>query len=159
MDLLLFFLFLAASTAAASTGAMFPTGGWYARLKKPGWTPPNRLFPIAWTTIYLLIAFAGARVAPLEGSAVAMALWAVQIALNALWTPVFFGARRMKAALVVMGALWCAVLAALVAHWRLDPLAGLAFVPYLGWLCVAFALNASILRLNPEERPLRFSEL
>ena len=159
MDWTIFLLLLGACAAAAASGSLFPTGAWYARLSKPRWTPPNLLFPIAWTTIYLLIAFAGARVAGLPGGGVALALWAVQIALNTLWTPAFFGARRMRFALGIMAALWAAVAAAMVAHWRLDPLAGAAFLPYLAWLCVAFALNLSLLRRNPQVRPLDLSAL
>lgn len=155
MDVFLFFVFLAACIAAGATGALFPPGAWYKQLNKPDWVPPNWAFPLVWNILYLLMAFAGARVAGLEGSGAAMAFWALQIALNALWTPVFFGLRRLKAALPVMALLWLAVLGALIAHWRVDLWAGLAFVPYLAWVTVAGALNFSVWRLNPGVAPLR----
>jgi tryptophan-rich sensory protein len=150
MIYVIFAIFLAACFAAGSTGGLFPPGDWYARLKKPWWTPPNWLFPVAWTILYLCMATAGARVAMSPDNALAMALWALQIALNGLWTPVFFGLRRMGLGLVVLGALWLSVAATLVALWQVDTLAGLLFVPYLVWVSVAGALNLSVLRLNPD---------
>lgn len=149
MDWTLFAIFLAACFAAGSTGALFSPGAWYDSLKKPGWTPPNWLFPLAWTTLYLLMSAAAARVAPLEGSAYGMAFFALQIALNTLWTPVFFGLKRMGAGLVVLAALWIAVAATLLAFWSVDWLAGVMFLPYLAWVTVAGALNYSVWRLNP----------
>jgi tryptophan-rich sensory protein len=159
MDWLLFCIFLAATFAAGATGAMFPTGEWYKQLNKPSWTPPNWLFPVAWTSIYLLMAFAGARVAPLEGSAYALAFWAMQIAFNALWTPVFFGLRNLKASLPIMAGLWISVFGATITHWQLDLWAGLAFVPYLTWVSVAAALNIAMVRLNPGQKPLQLQTL
>ncbi|MFD0858487.1 tryptophan-rich sensory protein TspO [Roseovarius aquimarinus] len=159
MDYMVFTIFLAATVGAGATGAMFPTGSWYARLAKPSWTPPNWMFPIMWTTIYLLIAFAGARVAGLPGSGYALAFWAMQIAFNTLWTPIFFGLRRLKGALLVMAALWVAVAGATITHFQVDFWAGLAFVPYLVWVSIAGALNFTVWRLNPNEPVLRISEL
>lgn len=159
MGVALFLAFLAASFAAAATGALFPTGAWFKSLNKPAWMPPNWAFPVVWTTIYVLIAFAGARVAGLEGSAFAMAFWAIQIALNTLWTPVFFGLRHMRAALIVIGCLWVAVFGATVTHFQLDFWAGVAFLPYLAWVTVATALNLSILQLNPDQKPLKLDVL
>lgn len=154
MDIFLFLIFLAATFAAGATGALFPTGDWYKSLNKPSWTPPNWVFPVAWTSIYLLIAFAGARVAGLEGSQYAMAFWGLQIALNALWTPVFFGLRRLRGALPIMAGLWIAVAGATWTHFSLDIWAGLAFTPYLIWVSVAAMLNLSVARLNPDQKPL-----
>ncbi len=159
MDYLLFFLFLAATFAAGSTGALFPTGAWYKSLNKPTWVPPDWMFPVAWTSIYLLISFAGARVAVIDGNAYAMAFWAIQIALNALWTPVFFGLRRLKGSLPIIAGLWLAVLGCTVTHFQLDFWAGLAFVPYLLWVTVATALSIAMVRLNPNEKPLDLSAI
>ena len=146
-----FGIFLAACFAAGSTGGLFPPGKWYEGLAKPSWTPPNWLFPVAWTTLYLCMAGAGARVAVSPDNALPMALWSLQIALNGLWTPVFFGLRRMKLGLLVLIALWLSVAATLVALWQVDWIAGLLFVPYLVWVSVAGALNFSVIRLNPQE--------
>ena len=159
MDIFVFFILLAASFAAAVTGMLFPTGDWYKTLNKPSWVPPNWAFPIVWTSIYVLIAFAGSRVAGLTGSGYAMAFWGLQITLNTLWTPVFFGLRRLRGALPIMGVLWLAVLGCLITHIQLDLIAGLAFVPYLIWLTIAAALNYSVATLNPDQQPLEIHKL
>ncbi|SDU88467.1 tryptophan-rich sensory protein TspO [Pseudomonas mucidolens] len=143
-----FFIFLLACGAAASTGIIFKPGQWYESLVKPGFTPPNWLFPVAWTLIYLLLAWAGYRLSQLPGSQRVLALWAAQIALNTLWTPVFFGAQRMFAGLVIITLLWLVVAAMVVMALRLDLISGLILFPYLVWLSVAAALNFSILRNN-----------
>lgn len=153
MDYTLFFTYLAACGAAAATGAMIQPGEWYRSLSKPTWTPPDWVFPVAWTFLYLAMSYAAARVAALSGTTPgtgqALAFWSVQIALNTLWTPVFFGLKRMKAGLVVIGLLWLAVAATLVAFLRLDLLAGLLMVPYLIWVSIAAALNRAVLMRNP----------
>ncbi|MGX0879620.1 benzodiazapine receptor [Roseovarius sp. MBR-154] len=146
-----FAIFLAACFAAGSTGGLFSPGEWYARLRKPWWTPPNWLFPVAWTLLYVCMAAAGARVAVSPDNGIAMAFWALQIALNGLWTPVFFGLKKMRLGLIVLSGLWLSVAASTVALWQVDMIAGLLFLPYLAWVSVAGALNASVLRLNPEE--------
>ena len=84
-----FFVFLSACAAAGATGVIFPPGAWYLAQKRPSFTPPNWAFPVVWTVLYLLMAWAGARLAAVQGSGDALALWSVQIALNTLWTPVF----------------------------------------------------------------------
>lgn len=148
MDWLLLLVFLAASFTAASTGQAFPPDVWYQTLRKPSWTPPNWLFPVAWTFLYIAMAVAAARIAPLPGSALAIALWALQIALNSIWTPLFFGRHKIGAAAVVLGMLWLAVAATMIAFFRLDVLAGWLFVPYIVWVSLAFALNFTVWRLN-----------
>ena len=146
MDYLFFGLFLIACACAATTGAMFPTGTWYKGLAKPSWVPPNWVFPVVWGSLYLLMSFAAARVvvhmadAP-QAAALALAFWAVQISANTLWTPIFFGLRRLRGALPIMGILWLAVLGCTITHFRVDFWAGLAFVPYLVWATIAAALN------------------
>ena len=127
---------------------MFDPGEWYENLEKPSWTPPKWLFPVAWTILYIAMAVAAARIAVLEGSGYALAFFALQIALNTLWTPVFFGLHRMGAGMVIILCLWAAVAATMVAFFQLDLIAGLLFVPYLVWVTVASALNYSVMRLN-----------
>lgn len=152
--MLLFLIFLLACGCAAMTGYLFPTGLWYKGLRKPRWTPPDWAFPVAWTTLYLLIAFAGARVATVggPGATTALAFWALQIAANALWTPTVFGTHRLRLGLGVIGLLWLAVLGAVIAHWRVSALAGVALLPYLAWVSVAAGLNYELIRLNPNEK-------
>ena len=144
-----FFIFLLACAAAASTGFFFKPGPWYESLAKPGFTPPGWAFPLAWSVIYLLLAWVGYRLSLMPGSQVVLALWAAQIALNTLWTPVFFGLRRMGAGLAIICLLWLAVAATMLAFWQVDWVAGALFAPYLLWVTIAAALNRSVLVRNP----------
>jgi benzodiazapine receptor len=159
MDFYLFGIFLLACMAAGATGAVFQPGEWYKRLDKPSWTPPDWAFPVVWTSIYLLISFAGARIAVIDGNAYALAFWAMQGAFATLWTPIFFGLRRLKGALYVMTPLWIAVAGCTVANFQVDFWAGMAFVPYLIWVTVAAALNFTVWRMNPNEPPIVPSDM
>ncbi|MEY3308625.1 MAG: hypothetical protein RLZZ413_2663 [Pseudomonadota bacterium] len=152
MDYGLFFTYLGACGAAAATGALFSPGDWYKAIRKPSWTPPDWVFPVAWTTLYLCMSLAAMRIA-LSGDArapQALGFWTIQITLNALWSPVFFGLRRMRAALIVVSLLWVAVAVTLVAFLRIDWIAGLLFLPYIAWVSTATALNAAVWRRNPD---------
>ncbi|MDT1060696.1 TspO/MBR family protein [Paracoccus sp. CPCC 101403] len=145
---MIFLSLILACAAAAATGILFPPGAWYDGLRKPSFTPPRWVFPVAWTTLYLLIAWAGARLAVLPGAGLAMGLWAAQVALNTLWTPVFFGAHRTGAAMAVIALLWLVVTALVVQAFGLDIWTGVMLLPYLGWLTLASALNFSIWQNN-----------
>lgn len=144
-----FLVFLIACAAAGASGIFFQPGTWYAGLNKPGFTPPNWAFPVVWTTLYVLIAWVGARLAAVPGAGLVLALWAAQIALNTLWTPVFFGAHRMGAGMAILALLWVVVAVLTVLAFRLDRLAGALLLPYLVWLSVAAALNFSLWQNNP----------
>ncbi|RSK33045.1 tryptophan-rich sensory protein [Rhodovulum iodosum] len=148
---MLFALFMGTAMAAGSTGAFFSPGSWYDRLDKPGWTPPNWLFPLAWLVLYIAMAVAATRVAVSghPGVIYALAIWGLQIVFNTLWSPVFFGLHRLGPALVVLLGMWASVLAMVVAFWRVDLTAGLLVAPYLVWTSYAFALNFVIWRRNP----------
>ena len=142
-------LFGACGTAAAS-GALFPTGDWYKRLDKPNWTPPDWAFPIAWTIFYFALAFAGARVASLPDNNFALSFWSLHIALNTLWTPVFFGARNLKAGMVIIVLMWFSTVGLIYHCLVVDQLAGVILLPYLIWVSVASALNWSLLQRNSD---------
>jgi benzodiazapine receptor len=140
-----------ACIAVGASGGLFPPGKWYRDLQKPSWTPPNWLFPVAWSVLYLCMAGAAARVAVSADNGLALALWSLQIALNGLWTPVFFGLKRIKLGFWVLCALWVSVAATCGALWAVDGIAGALFLPYLLWVTIAGALNLAVWRLNPEE--------
>ncbi|WP_413876746.1 tryptophan-rich sensory protein TspO [Albidovulum sp.] len=141
--------FLGACLAAAATGMIFRPGSWYRSLRKPAWTPPDGVFPTVWTLLYILIALAATRVAGLGGNGTALSLRPFQIALNTLWTPVFFGGRYIRAGLVVIVLLWLAVVLTLAAFWALDWVAAIMLVPHLAWLSLAVALKFRVWRDNP----------
>lgn len=140
--------FLGASVAAGLTGVIFKPGAWYEGLVKPDWRPKNWMFPVAWTLIYLLSSLAAARVAALPGNGLALGLWSMQIALNTLWSPTFFGARRMGLAMAVMLALCATLLAMLWVFFTLDIWACALLLPYAGWLALAAPLNWRVWRDN-----------
>jgi len=133
-----------------ATTPKIPT--WYAGLAKPAWTPPDALFPIVWTTLYVLMAVALWRLWQLHRPSLqrrlAIGLWFVQLALNALWSPVFFGMEAVGAALAVILVLWLAIAATIWAAARIDHVAAGLLTPYLLWVSYATALNAAILALN-----------
>lgn len=105
---------------------------------------------MVWLILYISMSVAAARVALAPGAALLLALWAVQIAFNTLWSGVFFGLRNIRAALLIMAALFASVLVTTVAFWQADRIAGGLMALYLAWLAVAFALNASVWRRNPQ---------
>jgi len=144
-----FLLYLAICAVPAAAGMLFKPGQWYRDLDKPAWTPPDLLFPVIWAILYVLMSLAAARVAMQPGNEMALGLWALQIAISTLWSAVFFGLHRIRAAAVVIALLWTAVLATTVAFLRLDVLAAAMMLPYLAWGSFALALNLSVLRRNP----------
>ena len=150
MDLWIFLIFFGACGAAAASGALFPTGEWYKSLDKPNWTPPDWVFPIAWTIFYFALAFAGTRVASLPDNKYALAFWSLHIALNTLWTPVFFGSRNLKAGMVIILLMWLATAGMIFHCLVIDHIVGLVLIPYLLWVTIASLLNLSLLRRNPQ---------
>ena len=148
MTALYFLCFLSACAAAAATGSVFLPGAWYQSLKKPDWTPPKKAFPIIWTALYIASAIAATRVALSDDPAPGLALWSVQIALNTLWTPVFFGAHRMATGMVVIALLWLVLAITCVVFLQTDLWAGLLMLPYFAWIGLASALNWRIWRDN-----------
>jgi tryptophan-rich sensory protein len=126
-------------------GVITLPGDWYAGLAKPWFTPPNWAFGPVWTTLYALIGWVGARKWLLGG---ASRLWWAQMALNFLWSPVFFGLQQPLAALIVIAAMWLVIAAFIAREWHSDRLAAALFLPYLAWVSLATALNAAIVVLN-----------
>ncbi len=148
MNWFVFFIFLSACFSASATGALFPTGEWYKGLDKPIWTPPDWLFPIAWAIFYLSLAIVGARVASLSENEYAVGFWALHIALNTLWTPVFFGLQNLKAGMIVMVLLWMSTFGLIYSSFALDFLSGIIIAPYIIWVTYAAFLNYSLMRRN-----------
>jgi len=123
-------------------------GEWYASLNKPSFTPPNWVFGPVWTVLYIVIAIAGWLCWVRDRNSTAMKLWFVQMALNFLWSPVFFGAQQPGWALVVVVAALAILLAFIAAAWTRDRLAAILFLPYAAWTAFATALTAGVVMMN-----------
>jgi translocator protein len=125
---------------------------WYATLVKPSWTPPNWAFPVVWNILYLMMAVSIWLMwdRPGEaGSGVPIALFLVQLALNAAWSPVFFAGHHARVALAIIVALGIAIAATIAGAWRVQRTAALLLVPYLAWVIYATSLNAGVVAFNP----------
>ena len=143
-------LWLAAAFIPAAIGAAFPAPDYYARLDKPGWAPPPWLFGPVWTVLYALIGVAAWLIARRggQGTRAALGVWSLQLALNAAWTPIFFGLRNPGLALVEIIVMWVAIAATTVVFLGRRVLAGALLLPYLAWVGFATALTWEIWRRN-----------
>ncbi|HEX4484691.1 MAG TPA: TspO/MBR family protein [Terriglobales bacterium] len=124
---------------------------WYAGLKKPSFNPPNWIFGPVWTALYILMGVAAWMVWSQPASQLrnyALTWFAIQLALNFLWSMIFFRWHAITGALGEVSFLWLAILATMVMFWEVRPLAGWLLVPYLAWVSFATALNLGIFRLN-----------
>lgn len=148
--------FVGAVAAAAAFGGMFNPGrgttrAWYAALEKPPFNPPAAVFGPVWTLLYILIAISAYRVwasADSPERTRALRLWFVQLALNAVWSPLFFGAKRPDLALIDILLLLPAIAAYIAVSRKVDRPAAWMMVPYLAWVSFATLLNEEIFRLN-----------
>jgi tryptophan-rich sensory protein len=116
----------------------------YAALELPGWAPPAWLFGPVWTILYVLIALAGWLVWQRTGWTPALHAYAVQLGLNAAWTPLFFGAGWYGVALVEIVLLWVLIAVTIVLFRRISRPAAALLVPYVAWVSFATALNAAV---------------
>lgn len=148
-------IIVAASVALALGvlgGLMTPIDRWYSELRKPSLQPPNWLFGPAWTIILGLAAWS-AVIAWTEAAEHAMRmkvvlLFAVNAVFHALWSPLFFRARRPDWALIEVVFLWASLVALVVGLWPISRQASLLILPYLLWVSFAAWLNWAIVRLN-----------
>jgi benzodiazapine receptor len=126
-------------------------GPWYQSLRKPSWTPPDRVFGPVWTALYAAMAIAAWLVwrrRGWSGGRVPLALFGLQLGLNLAWTGLFFALKSPGAAFGEILLLWSIILATLVAFGRVHRMAGTLMAPYLLWVTYAAALNGAIWRMN-----------
>ncbi|GAA3339250.1 tryptophan-rich sensory protein [Amorphoplanes nipponensis] len=142
--------FALAVTAAALIGVLGVTGtsAEYQSLDQPSWAPPSWLFGPVWTVLYAMIAVAGWLVWRRTGWNRALTVYAVQLGLNAVWTPIFFGAGRYGLALADIVVLWLLIGATVLLFRPISRTAAWLLVPYWGWVTFATALNAAIWSAN-----------
>jgi tryptophan-rich sensory protein len=150
--------FIGVNFLAAMSGAIFKPGAWYRGLTKPWFQPPDWLFAPAWTVLFALNAVAAWWVwHEGTGSAlmIAMGVYAAQLLLNASWSALFFGLKRMDWAMGEVVFLWLSVAATIAVFLPIVPSAGYILIPYLVWVTFAAYLNWVIWKLNPNAMPTR----
>ena len=126
---------------------------WFDRLMKPTFMPPGWVFGAAWTMLYTLLGLALAMILaepPSDHRKKALLLFFGQLTLNFAWSPIFFAGHDITLAKLVIFVMAAIAAAAAGQFWRIRPLAGVAMIPYLGWLIFAAMLTAAIENLNPE---------
>ncbi|MFH1639589.1 MAG: TspO/MBR family protein [Chloroflexota bacterium] len=141
---------------AGIIGSIFTTSAiptWYATLKKPVFSPPNWLFAPVWGILYLLMGVSAAIIwqrglsePPVRK---ALIIFIIQLALNILWSAAFFGLRSPLAGMIVIVALWVAILFTILSFFRISSFAAFLLVPYILWVSFATILNFTIWQLNP----------
>ncbi len=127
--------------------------GWYAYLPKPSWTPPNWAFGPIWSTLYVLMGISlfliwreGLNRKDVQ---IAVIVFAVQLAINVIWSLVFFGTHNIFGGLILVLILWVAILINIIVFYRISKPAGLILIPYIVWVSIASYLNYSVLILIP----------
>jgi tryptophan-rich sensory protein len=125
---------------------------WFVMLDKPAIYPPSIAFPIVWSVLYALMGIALALLASARGArgrGIAVAAFALQLAVNLTWSPVFFVAHRLTLALAIIVVLIVLVAVTIALAWRVRRSAAALLLPYLAWICFASLLNLQLLQLNP----------
>jgi len=125
---------------------------WYVTLAKPVFNPPNWLFGPVWTILYALMGYSAYLInekrLKKKGVKEALRIFVIQLFLNGVWTPVFFGAKELFVALIVIAVLWIYILKTILKFYKIEKLASYLLIPYLLWVSFATLLNFSIWYLN-----------
>ncbi|XTZ18107.1 TspO/MBR family protein [Micromonospora echinospora] len=142
--------FGAAVVVAAGIGVLGVSGtsGEYASLRQPAWAPPSWLFGPVWSLLYAMIAVSGWLVWRRVGFGPALGAWTAQLVLNAVWTPIFFGAGRYGLAFLDIVVLWLLIGLTVALFRRVSRPATLLMLPYWAWVTFAACLNVAIWQLN-----------
>jgi len=123
---------------------------WFDALAKPAFMPPGWVFPVAWTTLYVLMGIAVAQViaSDCDAKRPALLMFATQLVLNLAWSPIFFGMHQARAGLAIIIVLTIDVVITIGLFARVRRSAAWLMLPYLAWLIFATCLNLAIVRLN-----------
>ncbi|SLM23242.1 TspO/MBR family protein [Stenotrophomonas indicatrix] len=138
--------------AALGARASISAADFYASLTLPAWAPPASVFGPVWTVLYALMALAAWLVWRQGGwraAAPALALYLLQLALNVLWSWLFFGWKQGALAFADIALLLALIVATIVAFHRVRPAAAWLLLPYLAWVTFASALNYAVWQANP----------
>jgi tryptophan-rich sensory protein len=125
---------------------------WYAGLSKPSFNPPDWAFGVVWPVLYVMMGVAAWLIwkkgTGSKQAKVALCLFLVQLVLNGIWTPIFFGLHMMGLALAEIILLWMAILVTIIYFWKISKAAACLLIPYILWVSFAIALNAALWHLN-----------
>ena len=143
---------LALPILAGGLGTIFTMDAvqnWYPTLIKPTFSPPTWLFGPVWTLLYILMGIACYRIwSKVKANHFPMTIFWSQLALNAIWSPLFFGLHSPLLGLIDIAILWLMIVITIISFWRIDKTASLLLWPYLAWVSFATTLNTAIYLLN-----------
>ena len=147
-------IFYLSTIVATSASLVWTVGGdaaWFANLNTPSFAPPNWLFGPVWTILYILIATSALMLvnsASHKLKNIAISLWALQMGLNIIWTPVFFGAYNLETAFYYIASLWVTILAYIIITFNINKWSSIVFIPYFMWVSFASFLNYTYWQIN-----------
>ena len=147
-SLIVFILLCQAAGILGSAYTIKSIPTWYKGLIKPSFNPPSWLFGPVWTLLYTLMAISGYLLWQNPNSKLPVILFFVQLMLNAIWTPLFFGAKKLGWAFVELTFMWAAILLTIIFSWSVSPWAAYLLLPYLAWVSFAGTLNFYLWKLN-----------
>jgi tryptophan-rich sensory protein len=146
-------LLLCFAAAAIGAVASVQAAEFYGQLTQPSWAPPSSVFGPVWSVLYALMGIA-AWLVWRDGGWPArrgvLTLFVAQLAVNALWSWLFFAWHRGAGAFADIVLLWLLIVATVIGFWRVRALAGVLLLPYLVWVSFASALNFAVWQLNPQ---------
>jgi tryptophan-rich sensory protein len=125
---------------------------WYTTLNKPSFAPPNWLFGPVWITLYLLMGISlyliWSKGLQKKEVKIGIALFAIQLFLNAIWSPVFFGMHALQLSFYIILAMWFFIFLTIVKFYSISKPAAYLLIPYIGWVSIATVLNYFVWILN-----------
>jgi benzodiazapine receptor len=155
IDIIKLLISIAVCQLAGFIGSLFTTPAipnWYASLNKPSFTPPNWLFSPVWISLYFLMGISLFIVWHVgfkeQNVKIAIAIFAIQLILNSLWSVVFFGSKSPLGGFIVIIFLWIAILATIISFFKISKAAGILLTPYILWVSFAAVLNFFLFWLN-----------
>ncbi len=140
--------------AAGVIGSVWTRRGltWFDSLRKPSFTPPGYLIGVIWTILFALMGFSLFLVIERGSSGqdvtIPLIVFAIQLVLNIVWNYFFFARRSPRLGLAEIALLWTCIAVTIAAFWNVSANAALLLLPYIAWVSIAAALNASIWHLN-----------
>ncbi len=141
---------MAGLIGVAFTSSAIPI--WYATLNKPTFNPPDWVFGPVWTILYTMMGVSlfliGTSTLPNKKKRVAYSLFFIQLFLNAIWSPIFFGLHSPLLGLMVILLMWISIVLTMIDFYKISKTATVLLAPYLLWVSFATLLNFSIWQLN-----------